>query len=126
MFVAVLLVLAAVTVVGVLVGRSIDKQRDRIRARYQEMRDALSHQDTNAALALIAPEFRDSFNGYRFSMLNDFAQPLESGSSIIVWEDNATVCPVRTWHFGILPGGHTIKMVRVEGDWFFTGKVSID
>lgn len=59
-------------------------------------------------------------------MLNDFAQPLGPRSSILVLGEDATVWPERTSHYLILPGGNTIKMVKVDGEWFFTGKVSID
>ncbi len=38
----------------------------------------------------------------------------------------ARVCPEHIYHYGILPGGHTIDMVNVDGLWFFTGTVHID
>lgn len=122
--VGLLLVLAMAA--GLFVFRSIRREQSQIRARYQEMRTALSANDTNAALALVAPQYRSGFDGHRFSMLNNFAQPLGPRSSIIVLRDEAVVWPVRTSHYVVLPGGDTIEMIRAGGDWFFTGKVHID
>jgi len=111
-----LLVLA--TAAFLLVYQSSRRERAQIHAWYQLMRSALSSSDTNAALALVAPESRGGFDRYRFSMLNDFAEPLGPRSAILVLGDEAVVWPVRTSHYVVLPGGHTIEMVRVERDWF--------
>jgi hypothetical protein len=120
---ATLLILA---VVAWLLVQSSGREAAQIRTRYQQMRAALTSQDTNAARALVAPNYRSGFDGYRFSMLNDFAQPLGPRSSILVLGNDAIVWPERTSHYVVLPGGHTIKMVRVDGNWFFTGRVSLD
>jgi len=88
------------------------------------MRIALSARDTNAVLALVAPQMRTSFDD--FSRLDGFAQPLGPRSSIRILGGEATVWPVRTSHYVVLPGGHTVEMVKVDGDWFFTGKVHVD
>lgn len=95
--VALLLVLALVAVLAI--SRSIRREQAQIRARYQQMRTALSSSDTNAALALVAPQYRGGFDGYRFSMLNDFAEALGPRSSIVVLRDEAIVWPVRTSHY---------------------------
>ena|SRR5690349_14549306 len=122
--VGLLLVLAMAVVL--FVDRPISREQTQIRARYQQMRAALSSNDTNAALALVAPQHRGGFDGHRFSMLNDFAETLGPRSAIVVRRDEAVVWPVRTSHYLVLPGGHTIGMIKVNGDWFFTGKVHID
>src|SRR6185436_12776630 len=113
--VGLLLILA----LALIVCRSIRREQAQIRARYQQMRIALSSSDTNAVLALVAPQYRGGFDGYRFSMLNDFAEALGPRSSIVVLRDEAVVWPVRTSHYLVLPGGHTIGMIRVDGDWSF-------
>ena len=118
------LVLALAAVL--FVDRSIRREQAQIRARYHQMRTALSSNDTNAALALVAPQYRGGFDDYRFSMLNGFARPLGPRSSIFVFRNEAVVWPVRTSHYLVLPGGHTIGMIRVDGEWFFSGKVHID
>lgn len=123
---AVGLLLVLSMAVGLFVYRSIRREQSQIRARYKQMRTALSSSDTNAALALVAPQYRSGFDGHRFSRLSSFAQSLGPRSSIVVLHDEAVVWPVRTSHYVVLPGGHTIEMIRVEGDWFFTGKVHID
>ncbi|MCD6050465.1 MAG: hypothetical protein K0Q55_1868, partial [Verrucomicrobia bacterium] len=108
------------------VTRSASQEEAQIRARYQQMRTALSSNDTNAALTLVAPPYRNSFQGHRFSHLNNFAQPLGPRSSIWVSGNKATVWPERTQLFIVFPGGNTIDMIKVNGDWFFTGDVHID
>jgi len=123
---AVAILLSLALVAALFVSHSIGQEQAKIRVRYQQMRTALSSSDTNAVLALVAPEYRGSFDGYRFLMLNDFAQPLGPRSSIVVLRDQAIVWPVGSSHYVVLPGGHTIDMIRVNGDWFFTGRVHID
>ena len=127
LIVLLVVVLLLVLALGALLfSRPIRREQTQIRARYQQMRTALSSSDTNAALALVAPQYRGGFDGYRFSMLDGIAQPLGPRSSIMVWRDEAVVWPVRTSHYLVLPGGHTIGMIKVNGDWFFTGTVHLD
>ena len=123
---SVVLAFLILAVVAILLDQSSRRERKQIRARYQQMRAALTSQDKNAALALIAPEFRSTFYDWRFTNLNDFAQPLGARSIILTFGNAAIVWPERTSHYAILPGGNTIKMVRTNGDWFFTGRVNID
>jgi hypothetical protein len=102
------------------------RERARIRVRYEQMTTALSTGDTNAVLGLIAPSFRSSFDELRLSRLDGFAKPLGPQSSILVLGREATVWPIRTSHYVVLPGGHTVEMVRVGSEWFFTGMVHLD
>jgi hypothetical protein len=106
--------------------RTIRQEQARIRSRYQQMRTALSAGNTNAVLALVAPQMRSSFDDLRFSRLDGFAQPLGPRSSILILGGEATVWPVRTSHYIVLPGDHTVEMIKVDGDWFFTGKIHVD
>jgi hypothetical protein len=110
----------------VFVYRSLDYQRAQIRARYAQMRAAVETGNTNAVLSLIAPQYRSTFDSLRFQRLGWFADPLGPRSSILIIGRDATVWPARTAHFGILPGGNTVEMVKVAGDWYFTGKVHLD
>lgn len=110
----------------VLLWRPARETRTKIDLRYQQLLQALSISDTNAVVALVAPQYRATFDGGDFSRLKDFARPLGSGSAITVHHDEATICPIRLWHYGVIPGGHTISLVRVGEEWFFTGRVHID
>lgn len=120
------LVLVLVMAVCVVFFDMGGRERTRIRVRYQQMTAALSAGNTNAVLALIAPPFRSGFDGSQFSRLDGFAKPLGPRSSILILGKDATVWPVRTSHYIVLPGGHTVEMVKVGDDWFFTGKVHVD
>ncbi len=100
-------------------------ERNRIEVRYQQMRMALSSGNTNLAQSLFAPDLRGG--AYRnFDMLDRFARPLSRRSGIRVSGPHAVVCPERLFHYGFIPGGHTVEMVKVDGEWFFTGSVHID
>ncbi|MCD6051707.1 MAG: hypothetical protein K0Q55_3116 [Verrucomicrobia bacterium] len=113
-------------VATMLVHRSTRQDQTQIQARYQQMLAALSANDTNAALALVASPHRRRFDGFGPSAFNYAAKPLGSHSSIRVSGDEAAVCPERPLHFFFLPVGDTIDMIKVNGDWFFTGDVHID
>ena len=119
--VAALLLLAAALLVRSY--QSARQQEKQIRERYQQMRVALSAGDTNVARALFAPDFR---GGANFDMLDRFAKPLGARSTIRFSGSQAVVCPERLFHYRVIPGGHTIEMVKVDGAWFFTGNVNID
>jgi len=124
----VLAVAALVLFAVVLLVRSYQSARQEekeIRARYQQMRVALSLGDTNAARVLFAPDSRGGAHR-NFDMLDRFAKPLGPGSAIRFSGSQARVCPERLFHYHIIPGGHTIEMVKVDGTWFFTGDVNID
>jgi hypothetical protein len=105
---------------------AVGRQRARIRVRYQQMMAALSARDTNAVLALVAPQVRSSFDESELSRFEGFAKPLGPQSSILVLGGEAIVWPVRTSHYVVLPGGHTVEMIKIGDDWFFTGKVHVD
>src|SRR5687768_2012093 len=104
--------------------RSSSSEETRIRALYEQMRLALSAGDTNVARSLFAPEFRGSARN--FEVLGRFAKQLGPNSSIRFSRSRAQVCPERIFHYHILPGGHTIEMVKIDGEWFFTGDIHID
>jgi len=38
----------------------------------------------------------------------------------------ALVVPDRVFHWRIIPDGNSIEMIKIDGQWFFTGKVHID
>jgi len=101
------------------------REEARIRIRYEQMRLALASADTNTARALFAPDFRGGAHR-RFGMLETFAKPLGPQSSVRFSTSRARVCPERLWHYRVPPGGHTIEMVKVDGQWLFTGSIHID
>lgn len=119
---ALLLFAAALLVRSYRAARQEEKQ---IRALYQQMRVALSSGDTKLARALFAPDFRGGAHR-SFDMLDRFAKPLGAQAAIRFSRTQALVCPERLFHYLIIPGGHRIEMVKVDGAWFFTGEVHID
>ncbi|MBN9690043.1 MAG: hypothetical protein J0M24_07370 [Verrucomicrobia bacterium] len=97
----------------------------RIQSRYEELRTALVSANTNAAREFFAPDVRGGAHR-SFALLQTFSKPLGVQSSVKILGSRAQICPERLYHFGVVPGGHTIEMVQIEGDWFFTGAVDID
>jgi hypothetical protein len=103
------------------------RNRAEIYTRYAQLRAALSAADTNAVITLIAPAHRTSFDEGRFMRLDEFARPLGAGSKVLILGGDATVWPKPNWYLcGVLPIGDTVEMTKVEGHWFFTGKVHLD
>jgi hypothetical protein len=125
---AIILVVLAISVaVIVFVHRSNRRDRTEICTRYGELRAALSAADTNAVLALIAPEDRGSFDGGNFMRLDGFVRPLGARSEVLVLGGDATVWPKPNWYLcGVMPIGDTVEMTKVGGHWYFTGKVHLD
>jgi hypothetical protein len=98
-----------------------------IRARYGALTTALSLGDTNAVLALIAPQYRKEFDDLRLMRMERFAKPLGPNARILVIGSDATVWPgVNRYFWAVLPIGDTVEMTKVAGNWFFTGKVHLD
>jgi hypothetical protein len=101
-------------------GSSAD--RVRVRARYEAMEAALRIGDTNAARLLFAPAHRARAQD-NFGRLTTFARPLGLKSAISIDGTRATVCPERIFPIGMF--GHTVEMIKVDGEWYFTGKISV-
>lgn len=94
----------------------------RIRARYGAMQVAMRNSDTNAARLLFSPTHRrDADNN--FTRYHTFAKPLGVRSKISVSGEKANICPVRIVPIGMI--GHTIEMIKVDGEWYFTGKIGV-
>jgi hypothetical protein len=117
-----------VIVVGFMIAYRTNRQnRTEICARYQQLTTALSTRDTNAVLALVAPEFRREFDDGRFMRMGRFAEALGPHSKIFILGKGATVWPSPNWYLcGLLPIGNTVEMTKVADSWFFTGKVHLD
>jgi hypothetical protein len=105
--------------------RSGRREEMQIRARYQQMRLALSSGDTNVTRSLFAPDNRGGAH-HNFGILDTFMKPLGLQSSVRFSSSKAKVCPERVFHYRVIPGGHTIEMIKVDGEWFFTGAVHVD
>ena len=124
---AIIIALMTVVLAVVFACRSNRRNRAEICTRYAELRTALSAADTNTVLALIAPTYRSSFDGGRFMRLDGFAQPLGARTKVLILGGDATVWPKPNWYLcGVLPVGDTVEMTKVEGHWFFTGRVHLD
>ncbi len=125
-FITMMVVASAVVAVAMISHhRQTSREIEHIQARYEAMTSAIASGDTNKFRALYAPATSGRATG-NHDMLARFARPLVPESRISFSEDTASVCPVPLIHFHFLPGGHTIDMTKVEGEWFFTGSVDID
>ena len=98
---------------------------DAIRIRYAEMHRALVARDEAAALKLIVPAARGKPET-RVLGLDFVVQPLNDSSSISVHGNEASITPRRLFHYYVLPGGNSVEMLKVDGEWYFTGGVSVD
>jgi hypothetical protein len=94
----------------------------KLRARYEQMRTALRAGDTNAARAFIAPAHRARADDH-FTRLTVFARELGGKSTIRISNSRAVVCPDSALPFGLF--GHTIDLIKVNGEWYFTGGIGV-
>lgn len=104
-------------------GSSAD--RERIHVRYDVLQVALRAGDTNALQLLFAPAHRALAMDH-VGRFQTFALPLDHRSGISIQGTRARICP--RGEFPLFPFGtvgHTIEMIQTDGDWFFTGKVSV-
>jgi hypothetical protein len=122
---AVVVVVAILCCVWAVVSRQKKVEETRILARYQQLRVAISIGNTALTLAMVAPDFRSNPN-FNFGLLQNFATPLGPQSSVEISGLEAFVFPKRVFHYRVLRGGDSLGMVKVDGEWFFTGKVFID
>lgn len=103
------------------------KEETAIRNRYQEMRNAMASGDTNAVLEFFVPEVRNNMNA--IEMVYRFAKPLDGFSSVKIQDSGALICPEQDEDAWFLPSfiqaGHRVEMIKVDGEWFFTGEVDI-
>ena len=90
------------------------------------MRAAVASDNTSQILSLISPLYRKIPVRERFSVLLSFLNPLDENSKIKVSKNSALVFPHFKRHYLVIPGGNCIKLEKVDGQWLFTGKVSID
>lgn len=100
-------------------------ERASIRERYDSLQAAMRAGDTNAIRLLFAPGHRARADE-QLGRFQTFALPLDRRSGISLSGDRAQICPRR--EFPLLPVlniGHTIEMIREDGEWYFTGKISI-
>jgi hypothetical protein len=123
------LVLLAVVLVGggLLLHGCLGSSGDsaRIRTRYDAMQEAMRASDTNAARLLFAPAHRPRAADH-LGRFQTFALPLDHRSGISIKGTRARICPRR--EFPLIPFGtigHTIEMIQVDGEWYFTGNIGI-
>ena len=97
--------------------------RAQVRRRYSQMEVALRAGNTNAFVLFFAPGLRSAARD-QFSRFTIFAHPLDGRSGVSVKGLRAEVCPVREYPLiPVMNLGHTIEMIKVEGEWYFTGKI---
>jgi hypothetical protein len=98
--------------------------REHVIRRYDEFRAVVPTGNTEHMMAFVDPEFRDWAES-RLHLYQTFARPLNGRSRVSVSSGEATIRPRPQTHFLIIPGGHSVKMVEREGEWFM-GRVHID
>ena len=123
--IAIVVVVILAGVWGVTGYRSIQRDEIQIRRRYDEMRLALAAGDKSLALSFVAPKLREAPR-LDMGLLRSFVKPLGPKSAVEVWDSKAAVFPQRIFHYVVLRGGDSLGMVKVDGEWYFTGKVFID
>jgi hypothetical protein len=120
-----LLALALAVGAGILalhVGLGSSSEHHQIKLRYEAMQAAMPASDTNAARLVFAPAFRNQADD-NFTRFHIFARPLGLRSKISVNGVKATICPARVFPIGM--AGHTIEMIKVDDEWYFTGHISV-
>ena len=99
--------------------------RARIHVRYDALQIALRAGDTNAFRLLFAPAHRARAMDH-VGRFQTFAHPLDHRSGMSIKGTRVWICPRRDFPLiPIVDFGHTIEMIRVDGEWYFTGKISI-
>ncbi|PYI81405.1 MAG: hypothetical protein DME26_20035 [Verrucomicrobia bacterium] len=101
-------------------------ERAQVKARYVAMHRALQTRDVETVRSLLAPSLRPRAAKGDFGILPTFVTAFGKQSAIHISGSKATVVPERVFYWGIIPGGNSIEMVKIDGQWFFTGKVHID
>ena len=102
----------------------VPSERQHVIRRYNQFRAVIAGGDTTRITEFVAPEFQ-SWAESRLHLYQNFAVPLDDGSTVYTVRDKATICPRPQRHYYVIPGGHTIGMVKLNGEWFLT-RVSID
>jgi hypothetical protein len=105
--------------------RSHRPELEHVRARYHQMERALATGDTATAQALLAPALRARATQH-LAQLTGFVKPLNRRTVVVVSDSTATVCPLLQFHFGVIPGGHSLDLIKLDGEWYFTGAIHID
>ncbi len=106
-----------------------DPEKKRIESRYRSFLTALQSQDDEAIAAHLAPgPYADAEP--RLMWIRDCAGPVDDDWKVSIAGDKATVIPNAMVHWLYrmipIPGGDGIHLVKVEGDWYFTGGIFID
>src|SRR4030095_11506873 len=104
------------------------RERVHIRKRVDAMRQALRNNDPAGVAALVMPMARptyqtqNSLQRLRLGICGGHAAP-----PISISGDSATVVAQRKYHYdkilkgnplGILPGGHSVDMIKENGEWY--------
>ncbi|HEX8310707.1 MAG TPA: hypothetical protein VF614_05275 [Chthoniobacteraceae bacterium] len=98
--------------------------RENVTRRYNDFRAVVASGEVERIMQFVAPEFR-SWAESRLHLYQSFALPLDHRAAVSVFFNDATICPVPGERFLIFRGGHVIKLVRHDGQWFL-GRVFID
>ena len=100
-------------------------ERRQVRARYTQLRQVMRARDTNSITLLFLPVLRARSTN-EIGRLQIFAHDLGASSSISINGTQAWICPRRELPFiPFLRNGHEIEMMRVEDEWYLTGRISI-
>lgn len=102
----------------------VSPELDVVLKRYNEFRAIVATGDQDRIMECIAPNTRSWAKG-RLHVYPNFAVPLDHRSSVSITRNKATICPRPQRHFYIIPGGHRIGMVKIDGEWYMD-RVAID
>jgi hypothetical protein len=124
--VLILLLLAPTSVVGVFLYQKyvVSPEREMVIKRYDEFRAIAATGNQERIMEFIAPQSR-SWAKDRIHVYTNFTVRLDQRSTLSVRSDKATVCPRPQRHFFIIPGGHKVGMVKIDGEWFMD-RIAID
>jgi hypothetical protein len=97
--------------------------RENVTRRYNDFRAVVASGEVERIMQFVAPEFRPWAES-RLHLYQNFALPLDHRATLSVFLNEATICPVPGDRFLFFRGGHIIKLVRHDGEWFL-GRVFI-
>lgn len=123
---SIVLLLLATSIIGVFLYQRqvVTPERERVIKRYDEFRAIAATGNQDRMMEFIAPNSQ-SWAKARMHLYRNFVVPLDPRSTVSVRSDKATVCPRPQRHYFIIPGGHKVGMVKIDGEWFLD-RIAID
>lgn len=121
----VLMLFGVLVITGTWILLRNQREAQSIRQRYEVFWKALNDEDEAVTEALMA-RVADGSGFVNLEWIRNYGGPLDEKSRVQVSGSTAWVVPYPIYHFGVLPGGDCIAAIKVDGEWFFTGRITID